>query len=487
MSSSESKTSSRVPRIPYQLAQNLPWDDLYGLFHLKRGISELETVLHLQQGTLSKAQRQYPGNKQGKTVRGISAKVHQLILDRLAEQFQTGEEMRSWIKKNWSAELHELSGRYLEKLYDMVDLVRQIPQVGVFPKDHIPRKKEETELVDLLMTNKQVQVVWITGVPCTGKRTLALSLVRCHWGRLKNVYDKILWVDAEHASYADGLRQIAVALDIVETSIGAIEMKIKHLTRRKRVLIILDTLHDVDGLIKWRQLIGYLGRLVVSSRTRLSESELMGDDQIHQIRLEGFSLEQGRMFMAGFYDDQDLEENKLAVDAILAYTAGLPLALRILSGPMIEFELSAPEMQLRLERYALDALESPLGYNTAESSLRMCFEITYKVLVERYPDAVQYFQRAGIFPTHTIHKSLMGQVLRMANPLMEDKMAGALLRFNFLDVLKLSGERFVQLHPLLHEYAREKLAQSKDYPKIYEEYLDVNSEWSQEPQKDVCD
>ena len=84
----------------------------------------------------------------------------------------------------------------------------------------------------------------------------------------------------------------------------------------------------------------------------------------------------------------------------------------------------------------------------------MCFDITYEVLTERHPDAVQYFQGAGIFRTRMIHKSLMGQVLSVSDPLTEDKMAGALLRFNFLDVLKLSEERFIQLHPLLHEYAR---------------------------------
>lgn len=467
--------SSLLPRIPYQLARRLPWDTLYGLFHLKRGISELETVLQLKQGTLSKAQREYPAHKQGKPVRGISAKVHQHILDRMAENFQTGEQMRAWIKKNWPAELFELSAKYLDGLYDMLDLARQIPQVGVFPKDYIPRKKEENEIVDLLMTNKQVQVIWITGVPGAGKRTLALSLIRCHWGRLKQTYDKILWVDAEQASYADGLRQIAVTLDIVETSVGVIEMKIKHLTRRKKILIILDTLHDVDGLIEWRQLIGYLGRLVVSSRKRLMESELMADRELHQIRLDGFSLEQGREFIAGFSGDG----NQQAEDAILEYTAGLPLALRILSGPMIELGLSAAEIQSRLERYALDALESPLGQNTAESSLRMCFDITYEVLAERYPDAVQYFQCAGIFRTRTIHKSLIGQVLSVPDPLTEDKMAGALLRFNFLEVLKLYGERFIQLHPLLHEYAREKLTLSNSYPKIYEHYLDVIPKWTQ--------
>ena len=429
MSSSEPIMSSLLPRITPHLARKLPWDDLYRLFQLKRGVSELETVLQLQRGTLSKAQREYPAHTPGKPARGISAKVHQLILDRMAEQFQSGEQMRAWMQENWSAELLELSGRYLAELYDMIDLKAQIPQLGVFPKDHVPRKKEETEIVDLLLTNKQVQVIWITGVPGAGKRTLALSLVCCHWEQLKGEYDQVFWVDAEQSTYADGLRQIAIALDIVETSIGAIEIKIKHLTRRKKVLIILDTCHDVDGLIEWRQLIGYMGRLVVSSRKRLMENELMADRQIHQIRLDGFSLEQGREFVAGFYDDHNRAENQRAVDAILEYTAGLPLALRILSGPMIELGLSATEIQSRLDHYALDALESPLGLNACESSLRVCFDITYQVLSERYPDALQYFECAGVFRTRTVHKKLMGQVFSGSNPLAEDKMAGALLRF----------------------------------------------------------
>ena len=101
-----------------------------------------------------------------------------------------------------------------------------------------------------------------------------------------------------------------------------------------------------------------------------------------------------------------------------------------------------------------------------------------RVLTERHPDAIQYFQCAGIFRTRTIHKTY-GAGFEFSNPLAEDKMAGALLRFNFLDVLKLSGERFIQLHPLLHEYAREKLANSNSYPQLYEHYLDVIPEWAQ--------
>ena len=103
----------------------------------------------------------------------------------------------------------------------------------------------------------------------------------------------------------------------------------------------------------------------------------------------------------------------------------------------------------------------------------MSFDITYKVLTERYPDAVQYFQGAGIFRKRMIRKSLVRQVINLSRPLTEDKMAGVLLRFNFLDVLKLYEERFIQFHILLHEYAREKLTHSNSYPQIYEHYLYV--------------
>ena len=113
----------------------------------------------------------------------------------------------------------------------------------------------------------------------------------------------------------------------------------------------------------------------------------------------------------------------------------------------------------------------------------MCFDNAYQVLPEHHQDAIRYFQCTGMFSTRTIHKSLMGQVLSVSDPLTEDKLAGTLLRFNFLDVLKLYGERFIQLHPLLHEYAREKLMLSNSFLQIQEQYQNVIPEWTQESPK----
>ena len=46
------------------------------------------------------------------------------------------------------------------------------------------------------------------------------------------------------------------------------------------------------------------------------------------------------------------------------------------------------------------------------------------------------------------------------NPLAGDKLTAILLRYNLVDVLNIKGEHFIQLHPLLHEFAREKLTNS---------------------------
>jgi len=459
--------SSLPPRIPPALTRLLPWKELHALFDIRRGVNELEAALGLKQGTLAKAQREYPQSKQNQPQRGISAKVHQQMLERIAERFQSSDQMRAWFKRHWTAELLELSGGILAGLYDQPDLLRQIPQAGLFPRDHISRR-EEKEIVDLLLSNKEIQIIWITGLPGVGKRTLALSLVRRHWERLKTKYAHVFWVDAAQGTYADGLRQIAAALEFGETSSSLIEAKIEQLARRKRLLIILDALHDVDGLFEWRRLVGYLGRLVVASRTRLTKNELMSDDQIHQVSLEGFSQEQGRKFMAGF-----CREKGKAVDDILAYTAGHPLALRILSGPMTELGLSAAATHELLKRHALDALEYPMGLTVCESSLRSCFDITYQTLLERHPEAAQYLHGAGIFHARTVQMDLMRQALNVSNQVAVDKMAAALLRFNFLSFIKLHGEVFVQLHPLLHEYAREKRNAASDRGEIRERYLEA--------------
>ena len=50
-------------------------------------------------------------------------------------------------------------------------------------------------------------------------------------------------------------------------------------------------------LAKWRQLAGALGKLVVTSRTRLAENELLADGRFYRIQLGEFSFAQSCQFL----------------------------------------------------------------------------------------------------------------------------------------------------------------------------------------------
>ncbi len=252
----------------------------------------------------------------------------------------------------------------------------------------------------------------------------------------------------EQANYADGLRQIAESIDMAGESVDAIEQKLRSLTRKSRVLFILDNLQDAVGLMEWQRLAGSLGKLLITSRTRLAENELRANGLLQQIQLGGFSLEQGCRFFA---------DTSPAMEAMVEKTGGLPLALRILSGLKLELGYSAQEIQTKLEQFALDALEYPASQDSRETSLRFCFDITYQFLAKTHPQAANYFDYAGVFQTRTILKTLLDDVAEVDHPLAGDKLADILLRYNLIEVLNMKGERFIQLHPLLYEFAREKL------------------------------
>lgn len=473
MSSPMPKMSSVVQRISPELARSLPWDALLQLFEVRKGLNELERVLGFPRGTVSKAQRIYPTDQHERSLRGLSAKAHQAILKRIATKFSTSAEMQVWMKLNWPSQLLEQTQGTLHDLYEVVDRNSQIPPWGIFPMDYI-ELDEEAELVDLLVQNKEVQVLWITGLPGSGKSTLAASLAGRDWKKIGNPYEKILWVDAEQGSYAEGLRQIAYQLDLSENSTVTIEQKLQGLIRRNKILIILDGLHEVEGLSAWRGLAGYLGRLVVTSRIRLAKNLLEADRHLRQWVLGGFTPTQCRQFLARYNQDSDLS----ALDFIIRYTGGLPLALRLLMGPMLDLNISPAKLQEQLEKYQLNVLQYPPGMEQRNTNLRLCFEVSFRILLERFPDSALYFRSAGVFATRTISQALLRRAAGISESLADIQVVATLQRYNFLDTLVIQGEHFVKMHVLLHEYAREELERSNQQTFVKERYREAVYAWA---------
>lgn len=160
------------------------------------------------------------------------------------------------------------------------------------------------------------------------------------------------------------------------------------------------------------------------------------------------------------------------MDRLHAKTDGLPLALRILSGLLHELGCSAADLDHLLESQAFETLAYPPGLDSRQASLRACFALTGQVLSEKYHQAAAYFQATGIFRTRAILKSLLDEVAAVPTALDGDRLLGILLRYNLVESLTVRGERFVQLHPLIHEFAREKIGMETELTERYAEAIE---------------
>ncbi len=74
-------------------------------------------------------------------------------------------------------------------------------------------------------------------------------------------------------------------------------------------------------------------------------------------------------------------------------------------------------------------------------------------------------------------KTLLDQVAEIDNPPTGDKLTAILLRYNLVDVLNIKGERFIQLHPLLYEFAQEKLNVSASAAQVETRFPQAISDW----------
>ncbi len=473
--------SSSFPRISSELARVLPWEAILQLFDAK-SVNQLEERLQLSRGTLSKAQRHYPNHRGASTPRGISARLHRILLTGISNTFTASGQMRSWMKKNWPNELLEQTESNLEAIYEKIDITQHLFRVGVFPVDYIERD-EKAKILDLLLKNKQIQVIWLTGQGCTGKSTLALSLLHHNLESLRKKYEKYFWLDLEKCGYETGLLQIGEQINLEGVSVGVIEQRVKAITSKHRSLFILDGLQDIKRLEPWMGLIGYLGKVVVTSRFRLSSADLIGNRQIHQIQIYGFSQTQGRQF----FRSDDLDINK-----IVALTGGLPLALRILSGMIQDAQIPKSKVVTYLTQNVLTTLTSPIDIGNPKTSVRACLELSCNALSLDYPNAAAYFKAAGVFRSRIILKDFLDKTViglttkshKYPIPpynLLFEQHSQLLYRYNLLDFATISNKRFIKFTPLLHALVRDYISQEEDtlqvrvlrkeYRKIFMELL----------------
>ena len=153
--------------------------------------------------------------------------------------------------------------------------------------------------------------------------------------------------------------------------------------------------------------------------------------------------------------------------------------MRLLTGPMLELGIPAEEMRTKLESHRLELYEYPPGENQPQTNLHLCFDLTYDLLQASNPEAAYYFLCSGVFQGNLINRSLLSKTAAAEDGFSEDRWIATLYRFNFVNIEVIRNDRYLRIHPLLHDYAREKVRTSSHEKEILESYLSVISSWGE--------
>jgi predicted ATPase/transcriptional regulator with XRE-family HTH domain/Tfp pilus assembly protein PilF len=279
-------------------------------------------------------------------------------------------------------------------------------RLGNFPTSLTPLigRVEEVQMVERLLSSKEVRLLTLTGPPGIGKTRLALQvaqdvMVTDHFR------DGVFFVGLASTFEPDLVpATIAHALDMHDTSSESLLINLQH----KQVLLLLDNFEQVlDASPVVLELLGGCPNLKVMTTSR-EALYIYGEQQFHVPPLTtadpahlppietlptypaiSLFMERARAVKPDF----DLtEENAGAVAAICARLDGLPLAIE-LAATHIKM-LSAQEMQARLDSRLLLLTGGPRNLPTRQRTLRAAIDWSYNLL----NGAEQIlFARLGVF------------------------------------------------------------------------------------------
>jgi DNA-binding SARP family transcriptional activator/tetratricopeptide (TPR) repeat protein len=332
-------------------------------------------------------------------------------------------------------------------------VARQLPPQPTF---FAGRHDDLAVLEDLMKRADGSRVICIAGVAGVGKTTLAVHLAY----RVRDAYpDGQLYLDLRGFSPAgaldtdDALRTLLLGLGVTpqlipvdrEARLGLY----RSLLSRRRVLVVLDNAGSADQV---RPLLppGEESAALVTSRSRLNGLVVTHGSQPVELAL--LDERDARDILIARLGRHRVDAEPVAVAAILARCAGLPLALAVVGAYAVTRErLSLADIVSQLGRSLSVAADADPA-----TDLHSVFSWSYKHLSE---PAALVFRRMGVIPDGQLSPPAAA-ALAMIRPEHTRAVLSELVNAGL--VTEIAPDRF-SAHDLLSAYAAE-LAEVHDRP-----------------------
>ena len=404
--------------------------------------------------------------------RSLQPKHRKKILETLVAEFKSSTAMISWLDEDelfFSIPPDEAKAEksFIKNTFRYKELLSKFN----VPKHYLRRYDFENQLLDAVIgkeKNNEHQGIVITGIGGSGKTTFAKASVRRaiqEHELLETRYDDIYWINCEKQQYDDIIMLLAVECG---TNIEKhIEVFVRKALERKRILLVLDGLEDLEIV---RRLIERISlrksQLLITTRHKpdkfFLESTFLRCFDVP----EGFSFQETKNFIKlETLSKKDTE----AFAYLYEKTEGLPLAWTILSAIQTQTNVSWSSLKEGFDRRGLETIEKGSRISK-HNSLYVSIFLSVFAVSQKSKTVQALLKALGLFTRNIIPIDLILQVYKIGGiEIFLESDLVVLFDYGLIEIEEYQNKRVVRIHPLTHEF----MALQIRTPEFKEDYRDL--------------
>ena len=314
-------------------------------------------------------------------------------------------------------------------------------QVAAAPPHFVGREKESAELKRNL---HQARICALVGMGGAGKSTLAVQVGH----NLRHQFDGVLWVNVASSEPMSTLNLWAKAFGFEFMGLSDIESRsaaLRSVFAKKNVLIILD---NVDKVSQVQPFISAAGSSAVLLTTR--DQDVSHALNAHVVQLAEFPASAARALLISILGESRVKREEAAAREIGVVLHYLPLAVEIAAQRL----KSRRRMPLSAMAERLQTMQNRLDLGISDLAVRTSFEMSWNSLSDEHK---QFYPLLAVFEGRPFDPEAIAYVAQVDKFTAEDY----LYTLTALSLIREEDAAYYKQHPLLADFAMEKLGDSR--------------------------